>query len=124
MPASTTIPEGPASKYGKAAAAVLALVAVLLEAFDVELDTETLGVLAGVVALLWKYMDGRYKQATAKIETQTKPDVTDLAMPLLPRSERVDFIPPGTMTLPAPGPGGRVTVGHYTHTDDAADEPA
>jgi hypothetical protein len=68
-----TIPEGPASRLGKGVAGVLLGAAALAAILDGDHTEETIAALLSGVAIVHKYMDGRYKQATAKL---AKVDVT------------------------------------------------
>lgn len=67
------IPEGPASKLGKLAAAALAIAALVAAVLNGDHTPETLVALGGAVATLVTYMGGRYAQAAALLRDAPSP---------------------------------------------------
>jgi hypothetical protein len=106
---STPIAEGPASKYGKAGAALLALVAAVTAVLHGDHSIETVMSGGGAVVILVTYMAGRYAQATALLRDARSPAAAPMqpiavAAPLL--DDEVDELahddePPDAPALPA-----------------------
>lgn len=73
IPTSLPIPKGLATKLGVGGGVIAAVLAVLAEIFDVEMDTETLVGLISSVVLLVTTMAGRFAQAYAQYRDAPSP---------------------------------------------------
>jgi translation initiation factor IF-2 len=124
-PRDTHIPNGPATKVGGLAAAILAVIAGVTSVLHGNYQLETISTLAGAVILLVTIMLGKYHQAAAliknggltveeiiKLVTEAQSVVADVTgnLPKAPRAVRT---PPAAKPVgSAGGKGGAAAPGH------------